>query len=59
MDNIIAWFMANGVTVLLSIVAIEKFLQLLDKLLPESVTIDNHIADIIARIIKALNFVKK
>lgn len=48
----IDWITQNWVLIIGAIVLINELLTLIDKLLPESVTIDNHIADYLAKLLK-------
>ena len=58
--NIIwGWLSTHWLELAGIIVLVEKGLRLLDKLLPQSITVDNDIADILAKIIKAFPLPKK
>ena len=59
MADIVTWIQANWLQIVGGIIVIEKILRLVDKLLPANVTVDNDIADILAKLIRAVNPVKK
>jgi len=50
---------ANWVNIVAIIIIVEKALRVADKLLPANITVDNDIADIIAKIIRAVAPEKK
>lgn len=58
-NSVVDWLSKNWL-ILAGIIALaHELLTLLDKLLPEKITIDNHIADYIAKILKAIAPEKK
>ena len=59
MATIVDWISQNWIAVIAGIVAAEKILRIIDKLLPDSITIDNDIADLIAKVIKVFAPKKK
>ena len=59
LQGIFEWVTTKGAPILLLIVAIEKVMQALDAILPKTIKVDNHIADVLGKIIKTLTSIVK
>ncbi len=59
MGAIADWISQNWIALIAGIIAVEKILRIIDKLLPDNITLDNDIADFIAKIIKVFAPKKK
>lgn len=57
--SIADWISQNWQVIILVVAGLHELLTLIDKLLPESIKVDNHLADYIAKILKSIAPEKK